>query len=82
MIAAIGTVSLSKGAAISQARTAYDKLSADEKALVTNYDKLLAAEAAYAKLVAEMGKKRDESYKTTGDFIQGLGTPTVNSTGG
>ena len=82
MIAAIGTVSLSKGAAISQARTAYDKLSAGEKALVTNYDKLLAAEAAYAKLVAEMGKKLDEIYKTTGDFIQGLGTPTVNSTGG
>ena len=82
MIAAIGTVSLSKGAAISQARTAYDKLSADEKALVTNYDKLLAAEAAYAKLVAEMGKKRDEIYKTTGDFMGTLGTPTVNSIGG
>ena len=82
MIAAIGTVSLSKGAAISQARTAYDKLSADEKALVTNYDKLLAAEAAYAKLVAEMGKKRDEIKKTTGDFMGTLGTPTVNSTGG
>ena len=82
MIAAIGTVSLSKGAAISEARTAYDNLTADEKALVTNYDKLLAAEAAYAKLVAEMGEKLDEIYKTTGDFIQGLGTPTVNSTGG
>ena len=82
MIAAIGTVSLSKGAAISQARTAYDKLSADEKALVTNYDKLLAAEAAYAKLVAEMGKKLDEIYKTTGDFMGTLGTPTVNSVGG
>ena len=82
MIAAIGPVSLSKGAAISQARTAYDKLSADEKALVTNYDKLLTAEAAYAKLVAEMGKKRDEIYKTTGDFMGTLGTPTVNSTGG
>ena len=82
MIAAIGPVSLSKGAAISEARTAYDKLSADEKALVTNYDKLLAAEAAYAKLVAEMGKKLDEIYKTTGDFMSKLGTPTVNSTGG
>ena len=82
MIAAIGTVSLSKGAAISQARTAYDKLSADEKALVTNYDKLLAAEAAYAKLVVEMGKKLDTIYKTTGDFMATLGTPTVNSTGG
>ena len=82
MIATIGTVSLSKGTAISQARTAYDKLSADEKALVTNYDKLLAAEAAYAKLLTEMGKKLDEIYKTTGDFMATLGTPTVNSTGG
>ena len=82
MIAAIGTVSLSKGAAISQARAAYDNLTADEKALVTNYDKLLAAEAAYAKLVAEMGEKLDEIYKTTGNFMATLGTPTVNSTGG
>ena len=82
MIAAIGTVSLSKGAAISQARAAYDNLTADEKALVTNYDKLLAAEAAYAKLVAEMGEKLDEIYKTTGDFMATLGTPTVNSIGG
>ena len=82
MIAAIGTVSLSKGTAISEARTAYDKLSADEKALVTNYDKLLAAEAAYAKLLTEMGKKLDEIYKTTGNFMATLGTPTVNSTGG
>ena len=82
MIAAIGTVSLSKGAAISQARAAYDNLTADEKALVTNYDKLLAAEAAYAKLVAEMGEKLDEIYKTTGDFMGTLGTPTVNHTGG
>ena len=82
MIAAIGTVSLSKGTAISEARTAYNALTDAEKKQVTNYDKLLAAEAAYAKLVAEMGKKLDEIYKTTGDFIQGLGTPTVNSTGG
>ena len=82
MIAAIGTVSLSKGAAISAARSAYDKLTDAEKALVTNYDKLLAAEAAYAKLVTEMGKKLDEIYKTTGDFMGTLGTPTVNSIGG
>lgn len=82
MIAAIGPVSLSKGTAIGDARTAYDNLTADEKALVTNYDKLLAAEAAYIKLVAEMGKKLDEIYKTTGDFMGTLGTPIVNSTGG
>ena len=42
----------------------------------------MEAEAAYAKLVAEMGKKLDEIYKTTGDFMGTLGTPTVNSIGG
>ena len=82
MIDAIGTVDLSKAGAISAARSAYDKLTDAEKALVTNYNVLVAAEAAYAKLVTEMGKKLDEIYKTTGDFMGTLGTPTVNSTGG
>ena len=82
MIDGIGTVDLSKAGAINAARSAYDKLTDAEKALVTNYNVLVAAEAAYAKLVAEMGKKLDEIYKTTGDFMGTLGTPTVNSTGG
>ena len=82
LIDAIGTVDLSKGTAIDKARVAYDKLTDAEKALVTNYNVLVAAEAAYAKLVAEMGEKLDELYKTTGDFMATLGTPTVNSTGG
>jgi len=82
MIDAIGTVDLSKAGAISAARSAYDKLTDAEKALVTNYNVLVEAEAAYAKLVAEMGKKLDEIYKTTGDFMATLGTPTVNSIGG
>ena len=82
MIDAIGTVDLSKAGAISAARSAYDKLTDAEKALVTNYNVLVEAEAAYAKLVTEMGKKLDEIYKTTGDFMGTLGTPTVNSIGG
>ena len=82
LIDAIGTVDLSKAGAISAARSAYDKLTDAEKALVTNYNVLVAAEAAYAKLVTEMGKKLDEIYKTTGDFMGTLGTPTVNSIGG
>ncbi len=82
MIDAIGPVSLSKGTAISEARTAYDALTDAEKKQVTNYDKLLAAEAAYIKLVAEMGKKLDEIYKTTGDYMSKLGTPGVGSVGG
>jgi len=44
-IAAIGTVEPSKAALIESARAAYDSLSAAEKALVTNYNVLLAAEA-------------------------------------
>ena len=60
----------------------WEPLTDAEKALVTNYNVLVEAEAAYAKLVAEMGKKLDEIYKTTGDFMATLGTPTVNSIGG
>ena len=82
LIDAIGEVDLSKGTAISKARLAYNDLSGAEKDQVTNYDVLTAAEAAYAKLVAEMGKKLEDIYKTTGDFMATLGTPTVNSTGG
>ena len=51
LIDAIGTVNKNSGNAIAAARTAYNKLSAAEKALVTNYDKLLAAEAVYAELL-------------------------------
>ena len=39
-------------AAIDAARRAYDKLSDEEKAQITNLDKLTSAEAAYAKLFA------------------------------
>ena len=82
LIDAIGTVDLSKGTAIDKARVAYDKLTDAEKTLVTNYSVLTDAESTYTKLLAGQGKKLGDIYKTTGDFIQGLGTPTVNSTGG
>ena len=82
MIDAIGTVDLSKAGAISAARSAYDKLTDAEKALVTNYDVLVEAEAEYARLAAEQGKKLHNIYTTTGDYISGLGTPDVGSIGG
>ena len=82
LIDAIGEVTLGSEAAITAARTAYDNLTEAQQAEVKNYDKLTAAEAAYARLLAEQSKRLQEIYKTTGDFIQGLGTPTVNSTGG
>lgn len=82
LINAIGVVDLTKGDVIAKARTAYDALSAADKKLVTNYQTLLDAEAAYAKLVAELGKKADTIYKNTGDYLAKRGTPNVGSIGG
>ena len=82
MIDAIGQVTLESEDAIAAARAAYEALTEAQQAEVKSYDKLTAAEAAYARLLAEQSKRLQEIYKTTGDFIQGLGTPTVNSTGG
>ena len=82
LIDAIGEVTLGSESDIAAARTAYDNLTEAQQAEVKNYDKLTAAEAAYARLLAEQSKRLQEIYKTTGDFIQGLGTPSVGSTGG
>ena len=63
LIDAIGTVSKNSGNAIAAARTAYNKLPADQRKLVTNYDKLAAAEAAYAEILKAL--REDETQ--TGD---------------
>lgn len=63
LIDAIGTVSKNSGNAIAAARTAYNKLPADQRKLVTNYDKLTAAEAAYAEILKAL--REDETQ--TGD---------------
>ena len=63
LIDAIGTVSKNSGNAIAAARTAYNKLPADQRKLVTNYDKLAAAEAAYAEILKAL--REDETR--TGD---------------
>ena len=49
-IAAIGEVTLESEGAITEARNAYDALTDEQKALVTNFTLLEAAEAAYEKL--------------------------------
>ena len=86
LIDAIGAnVTLDSEAAITAAKSAYDALSDEDKALVDT-DKVAALNAAIIKLNrlkhADLMANLDTIYKTTGDFIQGLGTPTVNSTGG
>ena len=52
LIAAIGVVTLNSKAAIDEARTAYNALTAEQKALVENYGVLTAAEARYVEIVS------------------------------
>ena len=78
-------VTLNSEAAITAAKSAYDALSDEDKALV-DADKVDALTAAIIKLNrlkhADLMANLDTIYKTTGDFMATLGTPTVNSIGG
>lgn len=76
LIDAIGTVSRNSVDAIAAARTAYDALSDEQKALVSNYEVLTAAEAMLAALELQY------VYQTTGDYLASKGTPIVGSIGG
>ena len=73
-------VSDTSGAKIDAARKAYDKLSDTQKALVTNYEQLEAAEEAYAKLAGLKGF--ENLYRETGNLLTTLGEPGVGSVGG
>lgn len=78
-INAIGTVKYTDEchAKITSARAAYDALTSEQKALVTNYPTLTAAEEAYAKLKEEsltLSLKHDES-KVTLTVKTGSGIP-------
>lgn len=66
LIDAIGTVSKYSGNAIAAARTAYNKLPADQRKLVTNYDKLAAAEAAYAEILKALREDETQTGDATG----------------
>ena len=86
LIDAIGAdVTLNSEAAITAAKSAYDALSDEDKTLV-DAEKVDALTAAIIRLNrlkhADLMANLDTIYKTTGDFMATLGTPTVNSTGG
>ena len=82
-IDAIGEVTLESGEAVLTAQAAFNALTPEQQAQVSNADKLQSAVAKLAALrKAVLTEKLDELYKTTGDFMATLGTPTVNSTGG
>ena len=82
-IDAIGEVTLERGEAVLTAQAAFDALTPEQQAQVSNADKLQSAVTKLAALrKAVLTEKLDELYKTTGDFMATLGTPTVNSIGG
>lgn len=74
-------MTLTSGDAIAAARAAYDALTDSQKAEVSNYDTLLAAEARLAELkdAAARAAYAENAYQTTGDLLETLGTPNVGS---
>ena len=91
-ITAIGEVTLDKRGVVEAARAAYNTLTEDQKALVTNYTDLTAAENRIAELVKEATDKaeadkaeqeRQEALKAKAqpviDAIAAIGEVTLNS---
>lgn len=77
-INAIGKVTINSKALIEAAEAAYAELTESQKALVTNYDVLVAARAAYDELVqAEQGDKA--AAQAVIDKINAIGTVTLES---
>ena len=71
-ISAIGTVTLESEAAIKEARAAYDALTKEQKAKITNLSTLTAAEAAY-KTLADKAAADQAAAKKVDDLIGAIG---------
>lgn len=76
-INAIGTVTLDSKSAIDEARKAYDKLTAEQQARVSNYAALTAAETTFAKLVQD--KADQDAADAVIAKIDAIGTVTLKS---
>ena len=77
LIDAIGEVTLDSKSAIDEARAAYDKLTAEQQAKVSNYAALTAAETTYAKLVQD--KTDQDAADAVIAKINAIGTVTLDS---
>ena len=77
LIDAIGTVTLDSKSAIDEACKAYDKLTAEQQAKVSNYATLTAAETTYAKLVQD--KADQDAADAVIAKINAIGTVTLKS---
>ena len=80
-INAIGTVTLDSKTAIEAARTAYDALTADQKALVTNYEALTTAETSLKTLqdAADKAAADQAAANAVIEKIAAIGTVTPDS---
>ena len=74
MISAIGAVTAESKSAIEEARTAYDALTDEQKALVENYDVLTSAEKSLAKI-----EKDIKDVEAVEAKISAIGTVTAES---
>ncbi len=77
MISELGEITLDSGPDILNTRAAYDALSEASKAKVTNYSTLVAAEKAYAELIAASG----EQARAVVDLIDSIGTVSLEREG-
>ena len=77
-IDAIGEVTLEREAAITEARTAYDALTAEEKDMVSNYFTLILAETTLERLKTEY-KNNKAAAQTVDEKIAALGEVTFGS---
>ena len=77
-IAEIGTVTLDSKDVIEAVREAYNALSDDQKAFVTNYDVLTAAERTYHKLAVKAEADRDAAEAVDAK-IDAIGEVTLDS---
>lgn len=77
LIDAIGMVTLDSEAAIEAARTAYDALTEEQKAMVENADALTAAEAALVEL--KKAAADEEAAAAVKDLINAIGKVTRDS---
>ena len=80
-ITAIGEVTLGSKAAIDEARTAYEALTADQKALVTKLANLEEAEAKYQELKDAADKEETDkaAAKAVDEKITAIGEVTLDS---
>jgi uncharacterized repeat protein (TIGR02543 family) len=70
LIAAIGKVTVNSGDQIQKAREAYNNLSSEEQAKVSNLAVLEEAERIYARLISGKAEKYLDIYKAVGDYIE------------